>query len=167
MNAKEEVMYRCTICNKVSADKDVAEKCCQPGKCRVCGKELKPYYTLCDLCKRKEYYDKANKIKYSDYKLEYLYDEIYDKYFRDYEEMLEYYEENEAEKTLSWAWGCSEYSFKINIDNAIESAEENMYDDFDDIIDYEELVNFIKEWNDKQTAKAYLPDYKTVIILSE
>jgi hypothetical protein len=106
------------------------------------------------------------KIKYSDYKLEYLYDDRYDKYFKDYEDLLEFYESNNDNDIPKWVWGCSEYQFKLDIDSALEDAVEQMYEDFDDIVEIEELYKFIKTWNDKQTAKAYYPDYETVILLS-
>jgi hypothetical protein len=166
MITKKIEVYQCSVCNKISFDKDLADICCKPGKCNICGKEVKPYYTRCDECYAKIRYEKANKIKYSDYKLEYLYDDRYDKYFRDYEELLEFYELNDDNEIPKWVWGCIEHPFKIDIRSALENAEEQMYEDFDDIVDAEELHKFIETWNDKQTAKSYSPDYKTVILLS-
>jgi len=167
MNAKTETMYRCSICNKVSSDKGVADRCCQPYNCQVCGKELKPFHTLCDSCFTKDRYEKANRIKYSDYKIECFYDQGYDKYFKDREEMEEYYELQDNPDIPNWTYACEEIPFQVNIYSAIESAEENMYEDFDDIVDQKELEDFVKEWNEKQTAKAYYPDYKNIVLFSE
>jgi hypothetical protein len=166
MNSKKIEVYQCSICNKIFFDKEFTDKCCKPGKCNICGIELKPCHLQCDKCSVKIKYEKANKIKYSDYKLEYLYDDRYDKYFKNYEDLLEFYELNDDNDIPKWAWGCSEYQFKIDIDSALEDAEEKMYEDFDDIVGVEELYEFIEKWNDKQTAKAYFIDNKTVVLLS-
>ena len=166
MNATAETMYRCSRCHKVSTDKNIAERCCKPGKCRVCGKELEPYYLLCESCRNKENYEKAEKIKISDYKIECIFDPNYDKYFRDKEELEDFYECEENYELPEWVWGCEETPFEIDIDSAIENAEESMYEDFDDIVDEKELRDFIKVWNNKQTAKAYYPDRKTIVLLN-
>jgi len=116
-------------------------------------------------------FEKATKIKYSDYKVAMFYDEQTDQYFDDYDDMVESYENNlsEGEKINlpKYVYGCKEIKFKINIEHALESAIEDMYDDFDDIVNLTELHEFVNEWNKKQTASTYFQDNNTIIIFDK
>ena len=42
-----------------------------------------------------------------------------------------------------------------------------MYEDFDDIVDYKELIEFMEKWNEKQTGATYYQDTKTVALVPE
>lgn len=170
MNIKEVPAYICTDCGTAFSSKDVAEKCCSTKKCDICGNDLpkKSHYFRCESCRKTARFEKATKIKYSDYKVPMFYDEQSDQYFDSYEDMVEYYENNlcEGEELVlpKYVFGCKENIFKINIENAVESAIEDMYDDFDDIVDLKQLHDFVKEWNQKQTAKSYYQDNNVIII---
>lgn len=54
----------------------------------------------------------------------------------------------------------------INIDDALDNELENWYDGArDHIVDYDELVNFVKQWNSKQPLKEFLFNRSRIIIL--
>ncbi len=169
----ELTVYKCKMCGKVYYNKVVAEECCKgkekpKNKCRVCVCEVEPPWTICRSCREKERYDKAIKIPYAEYKIPMLYDERTEKFFSDPEELEEEYFDNLEDEVPAWCYGCVEIPFKIDIDNAIESASEKMHEDFDyerDVMSLKELHEFIKQWNAKQTAKTYEVDYKTVVLL--
>ena len=125
-------------------------------------------------------YAAGKKVGYTEYKIGMLYDDQRNKYYTDYEEMLEDYSEyilencdedspepaddELKEKAPKWLFGCEEIHFKVRIDPAIEDAEEEMYEDFEGVVDREELEQFVEQWNKKQTGVSYCPDYKTVVV---
>lgn len=173
--------WKCGVCGKAYLNHLIAENCCKHepefSNCRVCGVEIQKNRTICYECLQKERYEKGEKIKYSDYKLEYLYDEGSERYFRDIEDMEEFYydmnfdsPEDEQVEVPKWVYGCDAIDFKIEIDYALESASENMYEDFDysqDSVDLKELYDFINKWNKKQTATTYESNYKKIVLLNE
>jgi len=175
---KEIKVWKCEKCGKSYLSQEVTDNCCKDKKgytCRACGCDTKLYFLICDTCCNKERFAKAKKVKYSEYEVGYLWDENQEKYFRDKDELEEKYEENAFIDSLpfgskeipAWCYGCTEKPFEIDIDQAIENAEEEMYDDFDDITDKQELRDFVKAWNAKQTGMSYWMDYKTVVLLNE
>jgi len=172
--------WKCEKCGKAYLNKAATDDCCREKPetkytCRVCGCETKEYYLICPRCDNNERFKKAKKVKYSEYKVGYLWDENKDEYFRDKEALEEKYlndaEDVENEGAFpeipTWCYGCTEIPFSIDIDGAIETAVERMYEDFNDIEDEKGLRDFIKEWNAKQTGMTYESDYKTVVLLNE
>jgi hypothetical protein len=171
--SKEIRAWECEKCKKAYTNKTVADNCCKDksefSNCRVCGVEIQKYKTICYECLQKERYKKGNKIKYSNYDLEYVYDEGSERYFSDIEDISEHYEDIDAEMP-KWVYGCDIVKFEIGIDSALENASENMYEDFDyskESVDLEELYDYIEKWNKKQTAQAYEVNYKKIILLNE
>jgi hypothetical protein len=164
--------WKCEKCSNVYLDKDLADNCCKKkatNKCRVCGCDVKSPFVICKECQEIERFHKAKKVNYSDY-IGCLWDERMEEYFYNKDDMYERYE-NDDEKILpepKWCYGCIEIPFEIDIDSAIERAEEDMYEDFDSnnsLIDLKELYNYIDSWNKKQSAKSYTIDYNTVVLL--
>ncbi|WP_434510124.1 hypothetical protein [Desulfitobacterium sp. AusDCA] len=172
--------WKCEKCGKAYLNKYLADNCCKEkphNTCRVCGKEVDSPWLICHTCKDKERFEKAKKIRLSEYK-SWLYDESLEEYFPDKESLEEKYYDNAFDEQgkdpkveyPEWCYGCVEIPFKINIDSALERAEEDMYEEFDrdrELIDLKELLDFIEVWNAKQTAKAYMTDYSTVVLLNE
>ena len=78
-------------------------------------------------------------------------------YTDDIDEILERYWD-EGEDLPNYVYGTTETRFHVDIDSAIERAEEDMYEDFDDIVDYKELIEFMEKWNEKQTGVTYYQD---------
>jgi len=182
--SKEIKVWKCEKCEGHYYIKAAADNCCkeksEPAKetCRACGCEVDNYQLICQTCLDHERFSKAKKVKYSEYseyEVGYLWDENQDKYFSDKDELEEKYKQDAYEEELSfdpkviptWCYGYTERTFEIDIDRAIESALEDMYEDFDDITDKQELRDFIKAWNAKQTGKSYESDYGIVVMLNE
>ncbi len=171
MNIIEMTAHQCGKCKKAYADKEVAEKCCTPTYCPKCGVEKPSYYLHCEKCRLENQYAAGNKIAYTDYKIGMMYDEHTNKYYREYEDLLEEYSEEYPDYTddqlkevaPKWLFGCEEVKFRIRIDSAIEDAEGEMYEEFDGVVDREELEQFVQQWNEKQIGVSYYPDYKTVV----
>lgn len=53
-NGKAAGVYFCEKCRKVYREKAVAESCCEPYRCSVCGCETDRYWTKCNSCSNKE-----------------------------------------------------------------------------------------------------------------
>ena len=177
------LVYQCEKCHSHWALESKANECCveQPEViriCRVCGGAVDNYRLICHICLNQERFAKAKKVKLSEYEAGYLWDETKDEYFAGKEELEEkYYEDAEdAEgdgaipKLPTWCYGCIGTPFSIDIDSAIERAEEDMYEDFEaskDGINLKELRDYVQAWNEKQTSKSYDVDYSTVVLLNE
>jgi len=172
--------WKCEKCGKYYLNKAATDDCCKDKPeveirtCRVCGCVVEGHGVICQICLDQERFTKAKKVKYSEYKVGYLWDENTDKYFENKEALEEKYLEDaeDSEDKLipefpTWCYGCTETFFSIDIDSAIENALEDMYEDFDEITDEKELQDFVKAWNAKQNGKTYNVDYKTVVLLNE
>jgi len=172
--SQEIKAWKCENCGSAYMNKISADDCCKEFKnkvyhCKVCGVEVPEYRTICNTCLSKERYEKGTKFKYSEYKLEWLWDEDSDNYFSDIDAMDDYYSDRDL-PLPKWCYGCDSILFSIDIDSALESASEEMYEDFDygtDATDIEELYDFIKYWNEKQSAKSYGSNYGKIILLDE
>ena len=174
----ESKVWKCVKCGSYYHNITAADDCCRekPPKviktCRVCQCEVDEYRTVCQICLEKERFAKAKKVKYSEYKGDYLWDENKDEYFNDKEALQDKYDDDADDAGTiaeypTWCYGCTATLFSIDIDSAIENATEDMYEDFNDIEDEKGLQDFVKEWNAKQTGKSYDSDYKTVVMLNE
>ncbi|MBU3186557.1 hypothetical protein [Clostridium estertheticum] len=172
--SKEIKAWKCEKCGVAYMNKITADNCCKEAKvkiptCRVCGGKVDEYRTICDSCSSKEHYQNGTKIKCSEYELGWLHDNNTDKFFADIDELNDYYLD-EGLPLPKWCYGCTEIPFTINIDSALESSSEEMYEDFEydnDAVDIKELIDFIDKWNKKQTASSYEIDHKKIILLNE
>jgi len=172
--SKEIKAWKCEKCSVAYMDRTVAENCCKEAKveiptCKICGDEVEKYRTICDFCLSKERYQNGTKIKYSEYELEWLFDNNTDRYFNDIDALNDYYID-EGLPLPKWCYGCNERPFTIDIDSALENSSEEMYEDFEydnDAVDIKELIDFIDKWNKKQTASSYEIDHKKIILLNE
>ena len=175
MEIKEIKAYQCGNCYKLHYYEHLAKECCKPLVCD-CGKPRRAGYTICDECivendkkRDQERYDRARKVNESEYKVAMLTDGS-----NFYHDSDEYYEElatngvPESEYP-TWAWGCEEVKFAVDIETSLETAAADMHDEFDDdyIVDREELLVLVSKWNAKQTATSYYVDHGTVVILGK
>ena len=82
----------------------------ETNKCRVCGKEVGQYWLICPTCREKERFEKAKKVKYSEYKEGCLWDERTGKYYYDKEDLEEEYHDyayDKGKKPIypTWCYG--------------------------------------------------------------
>lgn len=171
--SKEVTVYQCEKCGEFYRVKYVADECCKEkleySTCNDCGTVINKNRSICTECWLKNKFEKGKKIKYSEYKEEYLYDESSEKYFSDLEELEEYYYEIEINRP-KWVFGCYGVPFQIDIDSALENASEEQYEDFDyenESIDLKDLLDFVEEWNKKQITRTWNSDYGQIILLDE
>lgn len=167
MNSREMVAYQCTTCSKRYFSRVLAEKCCAPKHCEVCGAEIPRYKIMCEPCRMKSIYEKAEKLVKWDgwvYCEGLGYDEGF---FTSIDDLEEYCEDTKTDLP-AWVLAVEEVHHAIDVDSVIETMLENAYEDaIDNLVDEQELRDFIDAWNAKQTVTTYYPDYKRVVLVKE
>ncbi len=157
-------------------------------KCKYCGKILPKGRLKCDCEKQREIDEKERRIKYqetisraTEIDLKdigsdtWLYDERTDDYFSDIDYFVDAYKDNEDfaddKETLTnlpeVLWMCDNVDISMDADSIIESACEELHEDADDNISYEdrkELQESLDNWCKKQTGTTTLyPNYKKYV----
>ena len=163
---KGVTLYQCEKCNQYYWTKQSAEKCCPTRYCEDCGKELTNYFSVCEKCHEKRIYDRAEKLTYEEYVKKYPNNMLYynEKYYGDLEELLDSFIDEEIPK---YCYGTTAEKIEIDIDYAIENAEEDMEDSFFDREGLEELRKYVEEWNKKYGYNSFWENEKVIVIIKE
>lgn len=168
MNSVPIKVYKCSECNQLYYTKPSADDCCKKNEkyyCKKCGIEVKSHQILCSECSEHERFIKAKKIRLESYKYDFIYDYLSEEYYSDIDCMIDHYEIEELEMP-KYVYACKPIEYNLDISNAIEySLEEHYEDAFDNLIDVQELYDFIEEWNKRQTVVSYEYDFSNVILL--
>lgn len=167
---KPASVWYCTNCKIVHRYQEHAESCCREAVCTECGKPtLAKHYTLCPdhsleerKKKDKEALEKATLVEswngyiYSDDATGYN-----EGYFEDAGILIDYCEDEEIE-VPEFAYIAEETKFQLNADHILENAADGDHheDILDSLVDREELETYIEQWNAKQVACSYYPNYK-------
>lgn len=159
---KNITIYQCEKCHRYYWNRESADKCCQTRRCEKCNKELHNYSGLCESCRDKQVYDKAKKMTYEDYIKTNPSHMLYynEKYYEDLESLLDDYCDEPA-----FCYGTIKDKITIDIDWAIESAEEDMDDSYFDENGLKELRSYMKNWNEKYGYNSFWKDENTIIII--
>lgn len=188
MNAKEltfkghekTVLYACGLCGSLhspkvyasrediadAAARDSAEKCCAPKHC-ACGAEIEGSWTACEVCRLRRKLTAATIT--TEYTGEVYSDEVGGEWGEGYSPsisaMLDYccdYDEREP----AYCWPCEARPLRLEIDQIIKGALDDMHEDAGDhIVGYDDLRAAIDAFNEAQTCVTYYPDYTRIIIL--
>ena len=179
---EETVLYRCGNCNTYYTDKTIAENCCKPVFCSVCGKELcqdrtknRDFYyinpIMCVECKEKERLSKyevwteqeyINKNKQENNKYEAVF--VDDHYYSDLCDAIQSLWEDgltkeEIEQQV-FQVGQETKLDKIDINRELGNIYENSgLEDCDMetmFVDLPELYDFINKWNAKQDCTYFV-----------
>ena len=165
-----------------------AERCHSPNVvCTSCGGPIEPAYAACqsqcDACwraavertnaeateKERVRFEKAPKVKFADYKGEYL-------YFRDYAigndgflpvDGLEDYFEGDDEEMPSYAWACSGFILSMDAQSILDSALDDHHEDAGENVgaeDLKELQALLDAWCAKQSVTSYTPTDEVVLL---
>lgn len=118
-----------------------------------------------------EVYEKAKKIRYSDFQGKVFFDPNTDKCYTSVEQMKDDYINNmELEDPIPvWGFATKGNRFKLYAEDILQEAYENCEatgDYPDDIVDIEGFKRFIDNWNEKQGFVSYSIDYNTVVLLN-
>ena len=160
-------IHICVDCGGVWPNLESAEKCCAKYFCKHCNKELPKYHTICNDCRRQERYEKADKITEWDGWV-YLDDMGYDDgFFESVDALIEYCIVTDT-SIPKWAYTCVKERHLLDIDTALEMMVEEAFEGaFDYLVDREELIAFVNEWNKKQDIVSYWPNFNCAVLIEE
>lgn len=159
--------YMCEKCGKIHLNKDAAELCCKQYYCEECGVETERYYLLCPTCAEKRNYEKATKMTYKEYIEKYPDYPIFDRNEEDCEWDIEYLiEKYDKEDTPKYFYGATKERVEVDIEYAIQCAEEELPED-GYLYGTQELYDFVKKWNEKYGENVYYCDKKTLILVDD
>ena len=171
----EVVKYFCGKCGTIFNDKEDADKCCASVTCSICGREIpqekgnRQFHYInpirCIECYQKEKEDKMPIVE--NYNGEPLYDGS--DFFSDLDNYIECFYGTE-EDIPDWLEVCDYIPVpKIDSYDIVQGLIEecNLEDNDSLYVDESELHNFIREWNDKQTATLWEPSGKKLLITDE
>ena len=137
-------------------------------KCK-CGAEIESDSVWCDECLNKIIFDKADKIRFKDYKLDMIYDWKTGKYFN-IDELYEHYEEHKLELPR-YVYGYKAVKFKLDMYSFVENELEVKHYDgaFRDIDEasLNELQEIVDKWTDSQKIISYRQDHNMVVLLDD
>lgn len=164
--------YICEKCGKVYAgngngtDKYLADTCCKQYYCEDCGKPTEKYWLVCEKCAEKRKFKKAKKMSYSEYEEQFPDYPIY--YNEDFFWEIEDLEEKQQSLGLEmpkYVWGTIKERVEVNIQQALEDAEENSnLEDFY-FENKQELIDFVEKWNKDNGTDAFYQSYNIAVLL--
>ena len=184
-NEYKPIRWYCSNCGTIHSTKELAEDCCKSYFCSKCGKEIirdrkkgiyDTYRTeegkyICGNCWVKEQEAKYPTITEDEYKGQPIF--WGDEFYIEWEDFID-----DVVNTIEVKEDIPDYVFlseevpvaKVNIDRLLENLYEgNDIEEYDmDTLytDLDELIDFLKKWNDKQTHTIY-EQCNTRLILSE
>ena len=170
----QPMAYACGECSAIflAANKDVAESCCAPTCCRVCGVETQKPYTVCDRHLELSRISKAKIIAAKDFDCDAVYSDRVDGewgggYSSGIQEALESCEWSDS-KPPAYVFGCHPTIFQIDPLVVVENQMYNHHEDaIEQVVDFEDLTEFLKQWNAKQTLVSYHPDYSQIVVIDQ
>lgn len=157
--------YQCEKCGKIYTDKYLTEICCKQYHCEECGKETEKYRMLCEYCSEKRRYEKAEKITYTEYCEKYPDYPLFlgDECYWELEDLIESFDEGDEPQ---YCYGATKERIELDIDYAIENAEEELPED-DYFDNKQELYNFVSEWNKNNGKDVFYENYKLIILIEK
>lgn len=190
MDAKQSIGWDCGKCGKSYTSREMAEQCCRPYSCNDCGAETPRYRTICDPCAEKRRVRKATEITEAD--TDWICDPhcrgYQDGYFPSTEALQDWVDDqgdwvNEKGECVLWGtegavwrpgdempayvYACTSETPQIDIEHVLESVLEDHHEGAgEQLVDELALMEFVREWNAKQTTTSYYVDYSRVIVLN-
>lgn len=165
--------FMCEKCGRVYAgggigtDEYLANMCCKQYYCEDCGEPTEKYWLVCPECAEKRKFNKAEKMSYSEFEKRFPNYPIYfnEDFFWDIEDLKEK-QFCEGVKMPEYVWGTMKERVEINIEQAIEDAEENCgLEDFS-FDNTKSLVEFVEKWNEENGTDSFFQTDKIVIVLT-
>lgn len=162
MEAEKVEVYKCSRCGTHFKTFKAAQDCCKDRYCELCGAVLPKnhLYLWCDKCREAHKYDDYKHMSIKEYEEEYPdYMVCYgDNYYTSVDDCLEYlYGDltDEEWDNLHFIMGTTRSTVDIDIEYAVESAEEDFEDELFDRTGLDELYSYVNEWNKKNGVPVY------------
>jgi len=183
----ETKLYACGECGACYSPKnvgvqnaiDMAKSCCVPARhtCRVCGAAIPKYRTLCKRHAEQAQLRKAAQIDAKDWSDPVQHDEAPggwngEGYFSSPDELREHWEDHHwitigpQVPPPAYCWPCIPRTLLLDPERILDQALEDMPEEAaDEIVDADDLFDFIEAWNAKQTCVTWYPDHSRVVVL--
>lgn len=157
-----EKVYACGQCGTLHCSLansfETAQNCCKQSYCE-CGEKKPQYWTRCDNCSTNKRLAEAEEIL-DNGEMVTVFD--HDQFYTNMDELVEDLHESMepdepwpewASPTEKLVWGgISEH----NIESIIEDSLQDFHEEASEwIVDFDQLVTFINEWNKKQNIVSY------------
>ena len=166
------VAYFCSKCRIVKAEEKDAEACCEIKLC-ACGDEVKKYYSVCEACNKNNQLIKLKESVASATRItkptsEYVHSDHtnHNEGFFCLDEIEDVFDDSEMP---FYVYDCTKQNWKgLGAQDLISTAlEDDWYEGAEDnVVDAEDLIKFVDNWNKKQTLHQFIPN-KKIIVLDE
>lgn len=159
-------LWECEECGALYINKLQAELCHKKYYCEVCGKETERYALLCEQHMKEKELSMAEQLTYDEYKNKYPnYMISYDgECYYDLDELIEVLTDR-GEEIPEYCYGTEPDDIKVDIDYAIECAEDDVEEPFWNGDELAELRSFVNEWNKKYGYQVFYQDKKKIVFL--
>ncbi len=157
------VNFKCKVCGEAIIRPNSQ---CQNNKCKwiLEQQRINGLFEKATILKNDSLQAKEFKMYYSDY---YGQNEGY---FSEWEDFFEYWDENckdiyPVDERPKYVFGTKEASISLEADNILQQATEDLHEDaYDNLVDIDELQEFLDKWCEKQTGtETYYEDNGYVI----
>jgi len=177
-DGKPAGVFYCSQCRIVYTTKEQAEWCHGERLC-VCGNKVTKghFQHMCEGCSRKDWHDKeeakeaerfekATKIKASDYAGEHVF--CGDQYYDSVEDAVDQFLEGQEPE---YVWACQDSHLpNVDLEDVTCNLLDNMWDDADtsDLNGIEELEAALKAFNEaNESVQMWEVDYSTAILVQD
>lgn len=169
------VAVACGKCHLVARDKSMAERCCMPLTCDMCGTETKERgWIRCAECRAKvraekdrERYKKATKVALADYDFDHVCVDG-EEYTRSVETVLDNNNDcgPEGDEYVAWAWSCRRDPWpKLHADDIVEQMCVDMWEEAHEHLDADALQEMLDVWLEAQRdSGCHISDESRVVI---
>jgi hypothetical protein len=156
--------FVCSECKRISPSHYLAENCCKPKMCTICGEACEGYWLTHPECTDQKRFEKAEKIHWTNYNGPVFWNETL------HMDLYEF-----ADDVVSSDDGYPEYVHPtitepfpgIDLSRAIENMTEEMFEDAaDHLVGVPDLQKAVDAFNDaNKDLVTYREDMKRVVIL--
>ena len=176
MNPKPVSGFTCGKCRRLWDTHEKAEKCCEEVLCPGCGISIGEYvgdkyqkYLYRCKCERIKYVNSLPVIKYEDTEFDGVFDPVSFDFYHDIDDFLGSFETLNHGDTFR-VFPAKKKLFEFEIKprlieeyisdqlNAFYEGCEEFYFSLDEIVDLEELQEYLKKWSAKQNIYYFVPD---------
>ncbi len=176
------VLYACGTCGTVFSPKSffateglsratarrLADECCAQRHC-ACGREIEKHWTACQPCRERRKLLKAKVIGAGEYTGPVYSDGVSgdwtEGYSSDLDALHEYCHDHE-EPLPAYVHPCTSQLLQLDAERILESATDDMHEDAaDQIVDADDVYEFVKAFNEKQTCTTWYSDTSEIIVI--